>query len=1177
MKTPNPKESGTFRLRIAFAFALGLAALFTGVFAFASTPSSGTLTDTSGPLKYTAGPFFQPNAFGNSIAGECDPDSADPTVPCDIYRLHVQLPAGYVDAHPNEHLFVRIEWSSPAADFDLYLWDAKSWAGVKSFPTGNPLASSVQSATTFEQVEIAPDASDNGDYVVQVSTTFPAGQSFAARVFLAPASEGLGTVGPAGNATGIPPRFQQYIPTDASGEPSSKLGLFAGEPTMFANPKTGSVFYQGLLETLRLKFDDSTSPAKVKWEAKDAPTNISNKVTVDPLLLGDYATGRVFALQLSGGQSVTDYSDDDGETWTPTLSGGFASGVDHQGMGIGPYPTSGAGSLIPHPTYPNAIYYCSQDVATAFCSRSDDGGMTYGPSVPIYDSAVSRCVGLHGHPKVAPDGTVYVPNKGCHLDTPVIGQGLINVVVSEDAGLTWNIRAVPDSTGGLVDKSDPSVGIDKDGTIYLAYQNLNNNHMHVATSKDRGLHWAPSVDVGALARVNYSVFPAAVAGDSGRAAVAFFGSPYTGKKTDYQSMGFPGIWYLYIATTYDGGKTWFVNNTTPDRPIQGAYAGIGSGGDNRNHYDFIDAVIDAKGRVLAANSIGCSASCPDNGGPNTFQKLAGVVRQSGGRRMYAQFDPQEPTVPNAPLLDGYRTVQNVILKWPEPDGSGAAVTGYNVYRKVDGGAEKKIAAATKNRELVDSAVPGKTYAYRVTALSSLGEGPSSNVFAPKVGQNAPHPELSCTLPGQVYQDRVGEGAAYANNDIASFGIAEPQNMPGKLVFVINNAHPELTAGSNSDYYVFFDPPRGGLSYKLSLTDKEVTYYKNGQYVSNCGTEGVSDCRDWKHAAALDPSSGVQPDGSVWLVIDKAQLGINTGDVLLGVSIREDTAGNPSGVLASDYAGGRQDYLVVGNDFCAPARLSNISTRVPVRKGDGAGIAGFIIQGPTAKRVIIRGLGPSLKANGQPIPGRLKNPTVALRDSNGAVIAQNDDWRDSQQQGAIEASGLAPSDDRESAIIRKLQPGSYTAVLRGVGDTEGIALAEVYELDSSDASQLVNLSTRGPVETGDNVLIGGFILRGNTPAPVLLRAIGPELKEQGVPNAVDDPTMELRDANGELIRSNDNWRDDQQAKIKATGIAPKDDRESAIFQLLGAGNYTAIVRGKGSGDVALVEVYGLNTP
>jgi hypothetical protein len=1173
MKTRSSKEIGSFNPRIFAAFFLGSAAVWMAMLSFASTPSSGTLTDTSGPLGYTAGPFFQPNPFGNSIAGECDPDPTDPLVPCDIYRLRVTLPADFATTHPNQSVVVRIEWPTQAADFDLYLWDATSWP-ESSFPTGSPLAQSVQTATNFEQVEI-PAVGGTQDLVVQVSTTLPAGQSFTGKISIAPASPGKVPVVPPGNASGIAPRFREYIPTDVSGAPSAGLGVFAGEPTVFANPKSGSLFYQGLLEVLRVKFNDSTSPANALWEPKDNPSNISNKVTLDPILTGDPVTGRVWAMQLTGGQSTTDYSDDDGESWTPVLSGGFGSGADHQGMGVGPYPTAGLGSLIPHPTYQNAVYYCSQDVATAYCSRSDNGGVSYGPIIPIYDSATSRCVGLHGHPKVAPDGTVYVPNKGCGLDTPVIGNGFVNAVVSEDAGLTWNIRKVPDSTGGLTSKGDPGVAVDKNNKVYLAYQNLNNNHLFVAVSSNRGVNWAPSVDVGALAGVNYSVFPSMVAGDSGRAAVAFFGTTYNGPVTDYQAMTFPGVWYLYVATTYDGGNTWFVANATPDNPIQGAFAGFSNAGDGRNHYDFIDATIDKEGRVIASNSIGCAASCPE-GGPNTFAKLAGIVRQSGGRRMYAQFDPTEPALPAAPLLNGYRTAQFVSFTWPEPDGAGVAITGYNVYRKVDGGAETKIRSAIAERRVVELADPTKSYSYRVTALSAQGESASSNTFAPAVGQNAPKPELSCTLPGQLYLDRTGEGGTFPNNDIASFGIAEPANMPGKLVFVINNANPSATAAANSDYYIFFDPPGGVKSYKLSLSDMAVTFYKNGQFVSDCGTPPISQCRDWKPEGPLDPASGIQPDGSVWLVIDKATFHIKNGDVLQGISVREDTVGNPSGVFASDYAGGRQDYPVVGNDFCTSARLANISTRVPVRKGDGAGIAGFIIGGTTPRNVIVRAIGPSLESGGNPVAGRLENPTLELFDGQGNSIAQNDNWRDSQQ-AAVQGTGIPPSDDRESAIVKQLSPGNYTAVVRGANGTEGIALAEVYDLDTGGDAELANISTRGPVETGDNILIGGFILRGNQ-ATVLLRAIGPELTAHGVPNALQDPTMELRDINGALLMANDNWKDNQQTGINGSGIAPTDERESAILKLLTGGNYTAIVRGKdNSVGVAVVEAYRLKVP
>jgi hypothetical protein len=397
-----------------------------------------------------------------------------------------------------------------------------------SFPQGEPIARrrrrrQISSSWKFQR-------GGTRELVVQVSTTLPARQSFTGKIFLGPASPTSVPVMPRGNASGIAPRFTEYIPVDANGAQSAALGLFAGEPTTLANPMTGRVFYHALLEILRMKFDDSTSPAKALWEAKDTPENTSTGATLDPILLEDPVTGRFWAMQLLGGESLTDFSDNDGDSWMPTLSGGCGSGADHQGVGVGPYSTTRPGSLIVHPLYPNAVYYCSQDVAVAFCSRSDDGGRTFGANVPIYDAVLSRCVGLHGHPQVAPDGTVYVPNKGCGLNVPVIGNGLVNVLVSEDAGLTCQIRPVPDSTGSLLTKGDPGVAIDKANKVRLAHQNLNNNQLYVAVSDTRGVTWAPSVDVGAPAGVNYAVFPAVVAGDSGRAAVAFSDRLTTGRK-----------------------------------------------------------------------------------------------------------------------------------------------------------------------------------------------------------------------------------------------------------------------------------------------------------------------------------------------------------------------------------------------------------------------------------------------------------------------------------------------------------------------------------------------------------------------------------------------------------------------------------------------------------------------
>jgi hypothetical protein len=265
------------------------------------------------------------------------------------------------------------------------------------------------------------------------------------------------------------------------------------------------------------------------------------------------------------------------------------------------------------------------------------------------------------------------------------------------------------------------------------------------------------------------------------------------------------------------------------------------------------------------------------------------------------------------------------------------------------------------------------------------------------------------------------------------------------------------------------------------------------------------------------------------------------------------------------------------ELTAPSALLNISTRLRVLTNDNALIGGFIITGSQAKKVIIRGIGPSLAASG--VQGALADPIIELHQSESR-IALNDDWKETQR-AEIEASTIPPSNDLESAIVALLRPGAYTAVLRGKNDTVGVGSIEVYDLDQAADATLANISTRGFVDTGDNVLIGGFIAGGspgyNDPARVLIRGIGPSLQDFGVANALADPTLELHNGQGALIQSNDNWKEEPAhgEGAFAFGLAPTRDAESAIFVILAPGNYTAILRGKNnSTGVGVVEVYNL---
>jgi hypothetical protein len=299
----------------------------------------------------------------------------------------------------------------------------------------------------------------------------------------------------------------------------------------------------------------------------------------------------------------------------------------------------------------------------------------------------------------------------------------------------------------------------------------------------------------------------------------------------------------------------------------------------------------------------------------------------------------------------------------------------------------------------------------------------------------------------------------------------------------------------------------------------------------------------------------------------------------------DSGGN---LFVSDNAAGTITKIapdgtrtIFANDLANPQELAiepallkllNISTRMQVLTGENVLIAGFIITGTAPKQVLIRGLGPEL-----PVSGQLADPYLELHEGDN-LLGSNNNWQDSQAD-QIRATGIPPTNDLESAIVATLMPGSYTAILSGKDSGTGIGQVEVYDLSQSASSQLANISTRGYVDTGDNVMIGGVIVSSGpagATARVLLRAIGPSLAATGVMNPLADPTLELHDSNGQTLATNDNWKDTQPADIQATGIPPNNDNESAIVAVLAPGNYTAVVRGKaGTTGVGLVEIYNLH--
>ena len=302
-------------------------------------------------------------------------------------------------------------------------------------------------------------------------------------------------------------------------------------------------------------------------------------------------------------------------------------------------------------------------------------------------------------------------------------------------------------------------------------------------------------------------------------------------------------------------------------------------------------------------------------------------------------------------------------------------------------------------------------------------------------------------------------------------------------------------------------------------------------------------------------------------------------------------GQSSDIVATSPEGINLDVIGYNLTQASQTSLGNISTRSFVQTGEHVMIGGFIVQGSGTKRVIIRAIGPELTQYG--IPDALANPRLELHNGSGALIATNDDWQTtilggiitSNQVSDIQNSGHAPTVASESAIIVDLQPGNYTAIVSGVNNTVGVALVEVYDLSPGAGSSLGNISTRSFVQTGEHVMIGGFIVQGSGPKRVIIRAIGPELTQYGIPDALANPRLELHNGSGALIATNDDWQttilggiitSNQVSDIQNSGHAPTVASESAIIVDLQPGNYTAVVSGvNNTVGVALVEVYDLN--
>jgi hypothetical protein len=890
-----------------------------------ATPTSGTLTDASGPLTYTAGPFTLANPTPVPVVDQ-GPECANPVQPCDEYTLTVSLPNGYTAQHPNEIVRLSATWTDTGAgqsDYDLYVYK-----GTVTTTDGSeaPYTKSTNSGPTPETTAM-PVSDGTHTYTVIVVPFQPTAETVNVSIDLAEGAPGGGGGGGVTNFGGPTPtqpnapRYQILSPPEGSGANGS-----TGEFNIGFNPNTGNYMTSSTAKVWRVTPPEKRTPAlpasgPALWT--DVSPSIASTQSLDPILVTDQSTGRTFVSNFTADPGLLfAFSDDDGATWTQNTVSPPNGGADHQTVGVGPYPSSLAGI---NPLYPNAVYYCSQADLPDMCSRSDSGGLEFGPGVPANNGVVG-CHHFHGHLKVDSDGTAYLPLKDCG--------GIEGGDISTDGGNTWTEFDVPNSG---VSQSDPSIGIDKNKTAYYCYT-PNDGSAHVAVSHDGGTTWTDDHDIGASVGAVQAVFPEAVAGDPGRAACGFLA---TDKAGDFNSANFDGSWYLFIATTIDGGKTWTTVNATPNDPVQGAgglcLAGTLTCGANRNLLDFNEITLDSQGHVAYGYDDGCvTQTCVGGGGAkNDYVAFQRIARQTGGVSLYAdpQYNPAEPVAPQQPYVSGTRDSSKADLTWNAPDNGGSDITAYKIFRGTSSGSETQIATVlgtktTYEDAAVSSSVP--TYYYKVVAVNAQGSSPASNEAGLVVSNlTPPNP---CKAPGAtILTDPTGDSlTGVSGTDLKSLEVSQPYQSGGslKLRFELDTDPGLNPEAPGSYWYVSFKDPDGSVhAVRMWFDPSNPTVPTFESYIASGNTSGTVDGRFVKAGSEkpADASSSYDPtNGTIVLIATASDLGLAPGDAIVGFNAASvQPASTPVGGAAEtidempDGLGYQGTFTLQTNAACAP--------------------------------------------------------------------------------------------------------------------------------------------------------------------------------------------------------------------------------------------------------------------
>jgi hypothetical protein len=1126
----------TFHFARRLLLALGLAPLFALTFpAWGANPATGSIGATSTTAVTWIGDApGVPPAVGVVQESTCV-DGAN----CDIFELTV---TGNKTDYAGKSVLIHLSWSNSASDYDFY---------VHKDSLQGPLVAQGRNLgptdldPTIDDAVVNPATSGTGKYIIHVLYAAAAGPAdqYHGRITVA-AAGGTASPTPSRTATYIQGgiTFSNNFPAKApvtlrDGEPSNRTditgnayvggirGVPAGVDLWYFDLKPGSpTFDPNMRIPIYRGQPDGFTPAPGTADlGGDGGGDIDLAVgfgTPAGQAVPTLALSSLAAANISTGVSI-----DLGKTFSKNPAGNSTGGVSADDREWEEF--LGSSSVY--------MLYRTLQPAVTQIQRSDDGGKTFLAAKTA--GQIGQVGQIDVHQKT---GAVYASGSN-----GIVAVGLPATPGAEP--LTYNnYQAATDPNGvahlffltKVADDETPN------GTVYVCYSN--DKDVLLKHSVDQGKTWSAPVRVNDGTTTLTNVFPWMETGPTqGSVGVVWYGT--TNPANDDKAE-----WKVYYAQSFNATSATptfrIAEVTEPEHVIHASNISEGglTGAANRNLIDYFQVSFDPQGAAVIAYT-------DDH---NDYDGHTFVAHQISG-----------PSIKTGAPLPAQ--VEGTGLVLPPGDLFPPRVPGLNGEQATDYAMDlqesslARVATADPSDVLsvrYDTSGTGGTLAIAATMkVSDLSVIPGQTTWQMSFAANAPHSVLSPT----------GLFSFGASDHADQFYLEADTDVNGNMTYSYG------TVVRASDGKLLYTNVGAADAGEFNVADNQISVQ-----VSAAKLNAVL-------AAAKHPTIG---NGSVITGLRGRSYTIEVVPPVSGQASRQGRR---------DIARGGTQFTVHDSAFPPPPagpvptplpdvsplpsatpptiELANIATRVSVETGDAVGIGGFIVRTTSPKRLLIRGTGPSLA--GFIGSGFLADPVLQIKNASGTVLASNDDWR-LGQQAEISASGLAPVSDKEAAVILNLPGGNYTATLQGKNNGQGIGLVEIFDIGAESKADLGNIATRGLAGTGDDVLIGGFIVRDdsfkNQSQRILIRGIGPSIPTSQVPNPLQDPYLELHDAQGTIITSNDDWQSSPDAAaISQTTIAPTNPKEAAILRTLAPGAYTTVMRGATGGTgIGLVEIYNL---